>query len=155
MSRQTSIPLLHWRQGAADQRFISQKMWAMNRMSFDRTRFASLNPMLWINLCGAGSAALFWTLGVISIKPAQANSFEQQITHSVEQSPTTSYAPAFPLALTEKTQEGTFPRLSATNGQVMSVAVEKVLQPISTKALVPPPETSAAAMKLMAQPVVR
>ena len=155
MSRQTSIPLLHWRQGAADQRFISQKTWAMNLMSFDHTRCASFNPMLWINLLGAGSAAIFWTLGLMNIKPAQANPSKQQVMHSVTPPPTTSYAPILSLTLREKTQEGEFPRLLTANGQIRSVAVENVPQQISTKALVQPPETSVAAIKLMVQPVDR
>ena len=155
MSRQTSIPLLHWRQGAADQRFISQKTWAMNLMSFDHTRCASFNPMLWINLLGAGSAAIFWTLGLMNIKPAQANPSKQQVMHSVTPPPTTTYAPILSLTLREKTQEGEFPRLLTANGQIRSVAVENVPQQISTKALVQPPETSVAAIKLMVQPVDR
>ena len=77
MSRQTLIPLLKWRQGAG-QRSINQTTWAINLMAPNCTRFASLKPILGINLLGAGSIAIFWALGMSSIKPAQANLLKQQ-----------------------------------------------------------------------------
>jgi len=77
MSRQTLIPLLKWRQGAG-QRSISQTTWAINLMAPNCTRFGSVKPILGINLLGAGSIAIFWALGMSSIKPAQANLLKQQ-----------------------------------------------------------------------------
>ena len=47
-------------------------------MSADYPRFNALSTQLWINLLGASSLVTFLGLGVISIKPAQANPAEQQ-----------------------------------------------------------------------------
>ncbi len=81
MGRQIYIPLLKWRQGA-EQRFISQITWAINPMTLNCTRFAIFNPLffLLINWLGAGSIAVVWVLGLIAIKPAQANPSEPQAT---------------------------------------------------------------------------
>ncbi len=147
MSRQTVIPLLEWRQGA-EQRFNIQTTRAMSRMSFDRTRFASLNLLLWISRLGAGSAAIVWMLGALNIQSAQANLPEQQATHSAEPS-----LASLPLAPTGQTKERESPELLSATTRSTPVAGEAVSQPIASEAAALPPETSAVAVKPLANPV--
>ena len=147
MSRQTVIPLLEWRQGA-EQTFNIQTTRAMSRMSFDSTRFASLNLLLWISRLGAGSAAIVWMLGALNIQSAQANLPEQQAIHSAEPS-----LASLPVAPTAQTKERESPKLLSATTRSTSIAGEAVSQPIASGASAPPPETSAVAVKPVANPV--
>ena len=51
----------------------------MNSRVPDCHRFAVLKPLLWINLLGAGSVAIFCALGMIDLKFAKANPPKQQV----------------------------------------------------------------------------
>ena len=147
MSRQTVIPLLEWRQGA-EQRFNIQTTRAMSRMSFDRTRFASLNLLLWISRLGAGSAAIVWMLGALNIQSAQANLPEQQATHSAEPS-----LASLPLAPTDQTKERESPELLSAAIRSTPVDEERVSPPMASGASALPSETSAIAVKIVENPV--
>ena len=159
MSRQTSLPLLQWRQGAG-QRFISKTIRVMNLMVFDYPQFASFKPWLWIKVLGAGSVAFFWTVGLSSIKPAKANPPDQQATRwkpsqtdqqtklgeSHEPGREASVSP------TESLKGSESPQLSFANAQFILVA-EAVPHAITTEASAAPIETSAVAVRPVAKPI--
>jgi len=136
MSRQTLIPLLKWRQGAG-QRSISQTTWAINLMAPNCTRFASVKPILGINLLGAGSIAIFWALGMSSIKPAQANLLKQQAmlleqsqaagaTDANAQPVSGTDAVPQPISTVEPFHENTS---TSQDSQSLAIAVEPVANP--------------------------
>ena len=106
-------------------------------MSLDCKRFASPSPLPWINLMGASSIAIFWTLVGINIKPVQANSPEPQVTPTAV--PATAGLTIPPATNSQELQQ-------ALAKQALPAA-EEITQPSITKASVLPPQTAALAVK--------
>ena len=108
-------------------------------MSLDCKRFASPSPLPWINLVGASSIAIFWTLVGINIKPVQANSPEPQITPTAVPAPDGLTIP--PATNSQELQQ------ALAKEQALPVTKETVTQPSITQASVVPPQTAALAVK--------
>jgi len=53
----------------------------MNLIVPDSQRFGLLKPLLWINLLSIGSLIVFWTLGLLEIKPAQATLPDSEVAN--------------------------------------------------------------------------
>ncbi|MEQ8971915.1 MAG: hypothetical protein RIE73_16160 [Coleofasciculus sp. C1-SOL-03] len=53
----------------------------MNLIVPDSQRFGLLKPLLWINLLSIGSLIVFWTLGLLEIKPAQATLSDSEVAN--------------------------------------------------------------------------
>ena len=108
-------------------------------MSLDCNRFASPSPLPWINLVGASSIAIFWTLVGINIKPVQANSPEPQVTPTAVPAPTGLTIP--PATNSQELQQ------ALAKEQALPVTKETLTQPSITQASVVPPQTAALAVK--------
>jgi len=53
----------------------------MNLIVPDSQRFGLLKPLLWINLLSIGSLIVFWTIGLLEIKPAQATLPDSEVAN--------------------------------------------------------------------------